>query len=333
MSVLRLGLVVGRNETWSFIQDLYEDWQQLYQVDVFEERTTRSPFFKERLNDRMLRTGLTRFIAHHDVVFFEWASHLLTAATHMPKICGIVTRLHRYEMYEWVDKINWNAVDKIILVSEAKRREFIEKFPNQYSKTVVIPAGVSLDKFRPHTKTYNGDIGILCYLTPRKRVYDLLISFYDLLQKNNNFNLHIAGGKHPTHGDYYFALRDTVQKLGLNDKVTFYGAVEDSAHWYKNIDIFVSNSYSEGLQVAPMEAMASGCYCLSHSWAGAEELLPQENIFITSQELNQNILDYAESSHQSKAYQKQRMREIVLEKFDIDVNKAKVREVVESAGR
>ena len=55
------------------------------------------------------------------MVFFEWASVLLANATHLQKQSGIVTRLHRYEMYHSVEWVNWEAVDKIILVSQAKK--------------------------------------------------------------------------------------------------------------------------------------------------------------------------------------------------------------------
>ena len=77
----------------------------------------------------------------------------------MRKSSGIVMRLHRYEMYQWADKINWVAVDNIILVSEAKRLEFIDLFPPQAAKIEVIAMGVSVDKFRPQIKTFCEDIG------------------------------------------------------------------------------------------------------------------------------------------------------------------------------
>ena len=79
------------------------------------------------------------------MVFFEWASGLLASASHMAKTCGIVTRLHRYEMYRWADRINWDAVDRLILVSQAKLREFSAAFPQHVHKAVVIPEAVSVN--------------------------------------------------------------------------------------------------------------------------------------------------------------------------------------------
>ncbi|HMN29574.1 MAG TPA: glycosyltransferase family 4 protein, partial [Caldilineaceae bacterium] len=274
ITVQRMRLGIANQETWGFFNDIYADLTQQYQTSLFRRRTWQLPVFHDRVNQYLFRADLQTFMRANDVVFFEWASELLAGATRLPKACGVVTRLHRYEMYQWVNRINWEAVDKIILVSQAKKREFTARFPEQASKIVVSGPSTSLEKFTPQPKAFGGDIGILCHLTPRKRVYDLILSFYELTQKQRGLHLHIAGGADPAFEDYYRALHHLVNELKLQEKVTFYGNVAEPWLWYPKIDIFISNSYSEGLQVAPMEAMASGCYCLSHRWEGAEELLP-----------------------------------------------------------
>jgi glycosyltransferase involved in cell wall biosynthesis len=186
-----------------------------------------------------------------------------------------------------------------------------------------------LEKFTPQSKEFRGDIGILCHLTPRKRVYDLILTFYELTQKQSDLHLHIGGGADPAFEDYYQALHHLINELRLKDKVTFYGNVTEPWLWYPKIDIFVSNSYSEGLQVAPMEAMASGCYCLSHRWDGAEELLPEGNLFYTSAELQEKILHYCDSPAAEKNQQRAHMRAIACDKFDIRQTKAQIIQVID----
>jgi glycosyltransferase involved in cell wall biosynthesis len=122
-----------------------------------------------------------------------------------------------------------------------------------------------------------------------------------------------------------------VERLDLQEKVTFYGNVTDTWNWYQNIDIYVSNSYSEGLQVSPMEAMASGCYTLAHHWSGADELLPEENLYISGQELNHKILTYSAMSNADREKKKKEMRDIVRLNFDIDESKVRVCQLIESA--
>ena len=142
--------------------------------------------FHTRINNALLRNDMQSFLAANDVVFFEWASELLALASHLPKRCPIVTRLHRYELYQWADRINWDAVDRIILVSEAKRREFVARFPQQAQKIAVIPVGVDLQKFGYCDRAFDAgagsNIGILCHLAPRKRVYELILAFSELAQ-------------------------------------------------------------------------------------------------------------------------------------------------------
>jgi len=327
---MRVGVAI--EETWSFFTEVFEDLKANHETSLFKRRFTRSPWLQSWLNNYLFHHDMERFLREHDVVFFEWASELLAYATRFPKTCGIVTRLHRYELYHWADQINWDRVDRIIVVSQAKKEEFTQRFPEQAEKIVVIPEAVSLNKFSLQEKPFGFDIGILCWLTPRKRVYELILAFYELNRKVSGYTLHIGGGRHPRFGDYYEALRHLVTDLKLEDRVIFYGDVTDAPAWYSKIDIFISNSYSEGLQVSPMEAIASGVYCLSHRWDGAAELLPEENLFQTENELICKILDYAQASPEDQKARKQRLLNQVQDRFDMQKIKVQIRSVVEEVG-
>lgn len=328
---MRVGVAI--EETWSFLHEIYAELAQHHTMSQFKRHVVHAPFFRERINGYLFRRDLSSLLRDNQVVFFEWASELLIAASQMEKTCGIVTRLHRYEMYQWVDQINWKVVDKVILVSQAKRQEFVARFPQHSGKVVVIPEATSPEKFALHTKPFSGDIGILCHLTPRKRVYEAILDFYELVRQRGDFHLHVGGGKHVLHGDYYEAMHMLVERLDLESRVTFYENVTEPQSWYPKIDIFLSNSYSEGLQLAPMEAMASGCYTLSHRWDGADELLPEENLFYTGTELRQKILEYADLTEVEKQRKQQALRAIVCEKFDINRIKVQIRQLIEETGR
>jgi glycosyltransferase involved in cell wall biosynthesis len=136
----------------------------------------------------------------------------------------------------------------------------------------------------------------------------------------------------PAFTDYYEALDRLVRKLGLQSQVTFYGHVAQPEAWYRQIDIFISNSYSEGLQVAPMEAIASGCYCLSHAWDGAEELLPDANLFMTGSELKKKIHAYCARTESEKRAMLADLYTLVRDNFDVDRTKGEIRQLVESVG-
>jgi len=327
---MKIGIAI--EETWAFFHEIYADLSKHHETSLYEPKIRKSPVFRERLNRYFTRRDMAQFLSNNQVVFFEWASRLLAQASHMPKTCGLVTRLHRYEMYHWLDQVNWDAVDRVIVVSEAKRREFARRLPDQASKLVVIPEAISLQRFSSQPKPFQGNIGILCHLTPRKRVYELILSFYELSQRRPDLHLHIGGGEHPRFKDYYQALRSLVSGLGLEEKVTFHGNQEDPAGWYRGIDIFVSNSYSEGLQLSPMEAVACGCYCLCHRWEGADELLPEENLYYTEQEFIRQVEAYLDLSEAEKQQKICALQEWVTTRFDVDRTKLRIREVVETVG-
>jgi len=327
---MQLGIVV--DDTWAFVRELYADLKAHHNATLFERRTYSTPIFNDRINRYLFERDLREFLRVNDVVFFEWASGLLAAASNLPKTCGIVARLHRYELYRWVDQIDWDVVDRIIVVSEAKRLEFAARFPEQASKLTVIPEAISLENFTPQPRPFGGDIGILCHLRPRKRVYELILAFHELSQLRDDLHLHVGGGKLPNKVEYFYAVHTLVERLGLQNRVTFYGHVDEPPSWYQKIDIFVSNSFSEGLQVALLEAMASGCYCLSHRWEGVEELLPMENLFFTERELVEQVLAYCELSEEERERERARLREIVCNKADVEKTKVQVREVIEAVG-
>lgn len=330
MGVMKIGVAI--EETWSFLHEIYDDLRVHHRTSLFQRKRTSLPAFNVRTNRFLLQRDLARFMRRNDVVFFEWASELLAAASHLPKTCGIVTRLHRYELYQWADKINWSAVDTVILVSQAKRREFLGRFPGLEAKIAVIPEAISLARFPYRPQPWRGQIGTLCHLKPRKRVYELLLAFHELAQERSDLHLHIGGGRATGFDEYYLALLNLVDKLDMHDRVTLHGAVSQPENWYPQIDIFVSNGYSEGLQVAPMEAMASGCYTLSHYWDGAEELLPRAQLYYGDGELRQRILEYAASSDQQRSQRQAALRQIVVDNFDVDQTKVQIRQLIEAAG-
>lgn len=328
---MRLGVAVADN--WDFFQEIYAGLQASYPTRLFAYSPRTSGLFHERINRFRFERELASLLAASDVALFEWASNLLTAATRQPKRCAIVTRLHRYELYQWADRVNWDAVDRVILVSTAKQREFCDRYPAHSAKTVVINPAVNLQKFAYGHKPFAGNIGILCHLTPRKRVYDLILAFAELAHYDERLRLHIAGGPIEGFTDYYRSLHYIVGQLGLQDRVMFYGHVEDAWNWYRMIDVFVSMSYSEGLQVAPMEAMACGCYTLAHHWEGAEELVPSESLFLSDCQFQRKVLAYCEQPEAHKEEQALAMREWATEHFDIHKTINQFRQTIDCTAR
>lgn len=327
-----MNIGVVNEDVWDFFHEVYADFQAHYATTLFQRRVTQLPILNARVNERRLERDLTAFLQSQQVVFFEWAGDLLAQISHMPKSCGLVVRIHRYDLYRWLDAVNWSALDQVILVSEAKRREFARRLPEHAHKVVVIPEAVSVEKFAFKPKPFAGRLGILCHLTARKRVYDLILDFYEVVQQRPDLHLVIGGDERPLHRDYYEAMQVLLDRLALRPYVTFQGHITDNQAWYENVDVFISNSYSEGLQVSPMEAMASGVYCLSHHWDGADELLPEENLYLTGRQFQERLLNYVNMPEPEKQQRLAMQRDRVLTHFNMEQIKRQIRDVVEAVG-
>lgn len=315
---LRLGFVVEDNNNWWFLKEVLAELSRRHRCQVHPplDRGAQSEDWRERL---LPGRALRDVLSSNDVVFFEWAGPLLTAATATPLNVPCVNRLHSYELYEWAPKINWTNVDRIVLVSEAMRRRFLELYPSVRDKIRVVRHGVDLTRFQPRAKrAYRRRLGMMCALLPVKRVYEMILALHKLRRRGMDYRLSLAGPPGTGHEHRYAAaLRGLVSRLGLGEAVTFLGRVEDAPAWYREIDVFVSNSYWEGAQVALMEAMASGCFCLSHSWEGAEEMLPPSNLFLSDDELLLKLLEYDEAGDAFREQEQRRMCELACEQFDI----------------
>jgi glycosyltransferase involved in cell wall biosynthesis len=328
---MKLGVAI--NDTWAFFHEIYALFQQTHSTTLFQKNETKSPIFKERFNRRIYQQDLTTLLSKNQVVFFEWAGEYLAHATQLPKYCGIVTRLHRYELYQWASLVDWSKVDRLILVSHEKEKEILEQYPQMNGKTSVIPESVNLELFSFAPNIFRKQVGILCHLSPRKRVYELILAFAESNLFQSGYHLHIGGGKHAKFGDYYHAIHLLVQKLGVQKHITFYDHVDKPKEWFQKIDIFISNSYSEGLQVSPMEAMASGCFVLIHDWGGADELAPAENLYLTNREMTEKIHSIANLSEAARLEKLILLRRRVEENFDVNKISRKILNVVEMVGK
>lgn len=330
----KIGIFVGENGHWGFFREIFADLQNHYQTQIFQPKTYNVPLLYGRLNRWAYDGQIRSMLNHSDLCFFEWASELLKPASFMDKHAPIVARLHSYEVHVWAPQINWAQVDRIIFVSNYIRQKFLEQFPNYADKTCVIYNGVDVTRFRPSDQhDFHFNIGMLCNFHPVKRIYEAVFTIAKLKKAGYAPHLHIAGSKWPGgHFDgYYVAIERLIEKLDLTENVTLYGHVKETQEWLHKIDIFLSNSYWEGQSVSLLEAMASGCYCLSHFWDGAEDVLPADCLFGVDDELHEKLVAYAESTTNERCQRRVQMRELACKNFDVRQTTKAIRYVIEDA--
>lgn len=329
----RLGIVVGGID--HFVRPLELAWQKQYICQRFVPHFVRLPLIGQRVNSWLLRSELQQFIHRNDVTFFEWASNLLIEATKGPVTQPIVARLHSGEL-AIAQQVQWQKVHTTIVVSNQQGRRFQQSAKPQ-TRVVVIPYGVDLDAFRPQMTSFAYRLCMVCRLVPIKRVYEVIIALHTLRNKGYPYTLHLLGAvNHQTEGEgalYPLAVHELIDKLGLGNAVFQYAPRPDVWNWLPSMDVFISNSYWEGLQVALLEAMACGCYCLSHQWGGAEEALPLRSLFLSEADLVDKLVTYADLPPQDKLHERLALRSIAEATFGLQPYIDAVDKVIQDASQ
>jgi glycosyltransferase involved in cell wall biosynthesis len=162
-------------------------------------------------------------------------------------------------------------VGSVVMISEATRQFFVRYRGIPAAKAHVILNGAHLERFlkapaHPGAAAPRIRFGIAARLVPEKDHFTLLRAFAEVAAEIPGAELRIAGDG---------PLRDRVcafaQELNLESRVTFLGAVSDTAQFLSELDIFVLSSLNEGLPLAVLEAMAAGLPVVATRAGGVEE--------------------------------------------------------------
>lgn len=152
----------------------------------------------------------------------------------------------------------------VIFLSPQEKRNFNERMGYLPKKWEIIPSGVdfsqyeNLDSSRIKTELELDD--------------NIVVTFVGRLVGVKGLEYLIQGLKHITHKNYKLVivgdgpqkgeLTELAESEGVSDKIIFAGWRSDIPQVLAVTDIFVLPSLSEGLPMALLEAMASGCACV-----------------------------------------------------------------------
>lgn len=137
-------------------------------------------------------------------------------------------------------------------VSEAATNRYIRDKLFKPKNTITVLNGIDIDRFSPpleRTKSKTAFTWLAVGRLDEVKDYPTLFSALGLLK---NSELRIAGT-----GKLKNELHQMVQNFGLEERVTFLGAIEDPAPYYKSADGFVLSSRYEGYGLVVGEAMST----------------------------------------------------------------------------
>ena len=118
----------------------------------------------------------------------------------------------------------------------------------------ILHSAVNTERFHPADGARDIDVLIVANLHPRKRP-ELTVQILERVLASR------PSSKFAWIGDGYIRdqVRDWVNASPIRSAVEMIGHTDDVASYYQRSKIFLLNSVSEGLSLAAMEAMASGC--------------------------------------------------------------------------
>ena len=166
----------------------------------------------------------------------------------------------------------------IITVTGSKTKALLTSLGYQENKIHVFPhlADQKHLKFKKN-KNYEADILTITSFLPLKRTKDIIKAMSIILAKGYNLKLAVLG-----KGPELSETKELVNKLGLENNITFHGYVKDIRPYINNCKYFIQTSSNEGLSLALVESMAVGLIPIVTNVGDENEIITdgQEGYFI-----------------------------------------------------
>jgi len=248
-----------------------------------------------------------------DILFVEFANETLALVSKIRKKKMIVTRLHRYELFN-LPNANWSAIDLVIVVNNWMGKNLEEKLPSLKGKIICIPNFVDINFWsKSKNRKINNQLSIVGNIEERKGHDKAIISFSKLLNEKGDLRLNIIGkSKNQSFSD---KLATLVSDLGLSDHVNFEGYSDDLRKDFHKTDIILSFSEHESTHLTLFEGLSCGAWPMSRNWEGVDEFLPSDNIFSDESDFVKKTLSFYSNDISKNLNDVEALSSLVLPKF------------------
>jgi glycosyltransferase involved in cell wall biosynthesis len=175
-----------------------------------------------------------------------------------------------------VSRFTLPKADGIRVVREKMKNDILSNTKISKEKIIVLPIFVDIQKIRDNPVTLNLKakypmwdeiVLVASRFSPEKNVSLAIRAFKRLAVHNPKVGMVIVGG-----GNGEMSLKNLVQKLGLEENISFEPWQQDLVSYYKTASLFLNTSDFEGYGMALVEAGASGCPILTTNVGIAQDL-------------------------------------------------------------
>ncbi|MCM3162333.1 glycosyltransferase [Metabacillus litoralis] len=255
---------------------------------------------------------LEKEMENTDICWFEWCDELVIYGSNLSiaKNKHIICRLHSYEAFmPYINQVKWTSIDKVIFVAK-HIQEFVLKSEKNLmeNKTVVIPNGIDLKKYKLEERTKGFNIAYVGYINYKKGPMLLIQAIKAIVEQDSRYKLYIAGEFQDARYLLYF--QQMIKELNLEKNVIFQGWQEDIDIWLKDKHYIISTSVLEGHPVGIMEAMARGLKPIIHNFVGARNIYPSEFLWNTLTECTKIV--------ENQDYNPNRYRDFIEKNFSLN---------------
>lgn len=165
-----------------------------------------------------------------------------------------------WKSYNKIDKLILPKFNKVVAVSENIEKELLRNNVER-GKISIIFNGINIKKYHGYKKDVRNEfgisekmkvIGVVARFTAEKGLFNLLKAARKVLEYSPSI-IFLFVGDGPLRKD----LEERCIALGIKEKVIFTGQRSDMPEIYSTMDIFVLPSFTEGLPLVLLEAMAA----------------------------------------------------------------------------
>jgi len=235
---------------------------------------------------------------------------VVTYGYHYHQFARIEGQSFKGKLINWFIRPVLNQATKIIVTSKENQKYLTDL--GYKNKLSYIPNGVDPAIFKPaKTKPSSNLILTVGRLTHQKN-HQLLLKVINSSRFKEKIKLVIIG-----QGPLYRILKRQISHLRLNTRIITNIPHQQLAHWYQTAAVFMLTSKIEGQPKVLLEALGSGCACLTTIFPGNVVVDGQTGLVGQSvQELTQK-LDQLLDNPQQRSKLGRAARQLVKNKFDI----------------
>jgi glycosyltransferase involved in cell wall biosynthesis len=167
-------------------------------------------------------------------------------------------------------------IKRVVCVSQENLRQHASIVGRDIKKMIVIPNAIDTSRFIEHHDISDGTprqhhqvIGTVARLAEERKGIAYFIEMADIIARDReNVRFAIVGD-----GPLRPRLEEQARRLGLSDRVFFYGERPDVPRLLRSMTMFVQPSLAEGASYALLEAMAAGVPVVATPVGSAPEII------------------------------------------------------------